>query len=213
MLRSKADQRFDSVTFCFLLLYLVYPRMHPLGSNLFCDNLCSLSFKKYKPDLSTESYYLHLNFGACNRLKFQKNWKWKSFPTTWKRRTLTLLNPFWELFTIGWITINQKIIPSEVSVPISKLTLPIRLEYFRFLIGITCVLWFLSTPEIWKLPCFDIEVPEPCYRKWKDYYCQYREEMSVAMDDDGKERRNAKADEIIREYKKVNPFRIMFFGH
>ena len=37
--------------------------------------------------------------------------------------------------------------------------------------------------------------------------------MSVAMDDDGKERRNAKADEIIREYKKVNPFRIMFFGH
>ncbi|KAL5572572.1 hypothetical protein UlMin_022169 [Ulmus minor] len=56
--------------------------------------------------------------------------------------------------------------------------------------------------RIWKLPCFDIEVPEPCYRKWKDYYGQYREEMSVAMDDDGKERRNEKADEIIREYKK-----------
>nr|POE66553.1 tetraketide alpha-pyrone reductase 1 [Quercus suber] len=30
-----------------------------------------------------------------------------------------------------------------------------------------------SMKEVWKLPCFDVEVPEACMEKWKEHYEQY----------------------------------------
>nr|POF24522.1 putative rna-dependent rna polymerase 5 [Quercus suber] len=34
-----------------------------------------------------------------------------------------------------------------------------------------------SIKEVWKLPCFDVEVPEACMAKWKEHYEQYGQDM------------------------------------
>lgn len=56
--------------------------------------------------------------------------------------------------------------------------------------------------EIRKLPCFDVEVPEPCLEKWKACYENYRAEMSLALQGD-RECKNEAANQVIKKYKKV----------
>ena len=63
-------------------------------------------------------------------------------------------------------------------------------------------MYALCSSEIWKLPCFDIEVPEACWNKWKEHYEQYRQEMTNAMSN-GDVGKNEAAEEVIRKYKKV----------
>ncbi|KAF3442981.1 hypothetical protein FNV43_RR16899 [Rhamnella rubrinervis] len=60
-----------------------------------------------------------------------------------------------------------------------------------------------SNQEIRKLPSFDVEVPEPCLKKWKDCYEKYRADMSLALQDDDRERRDEAANEVIKKYKKI----------
>ncbi|KAK2650448.1 hypothetical protein Ddye_017937 [Dipteronia dyeriana] len=56
--------------------------------------------------------------------------------------------------------------------------------------------------KVWKLPCFDDEVPEACMTKWKELYPQYRQEMQEALCSD-KEDKNEAADEVIKKYKQI----------
>jgi hypothetical protein len=56
--------------------------------------------------------------------------------------------------------------------------------------------------EIWKLPCFDVEVPKACLNKWTEHYKQYRQEMANALRN-GDEGKNEAAEEVIKTYKKV----------
>ncbi|KAK0572519.1 hypothetical protein LWI29_032755 [Acer saccharum] len=56
--------------------------------------------------------------------------------------------------------------------------------------------------KVWKLPCFDVGVPEPCKTKWKVLYGQYRQEMRAALCSD-KEDKNEAADEVIKNYKQI----------
>ncbi|TXG61454.1 hypothetical protein EZV62_012817 [Acer yangbiense] len=56
--------------------------------------------------------------------------------------------------------------------------------------------------KVWKLPCFDVGVPEPCKTKWKELYGQYRQEMWAALRSD-KEDKNEDADEVIKNYKQI----------
>ncbi|KAF3442984.1 hypothetical protein FNV43_RR16902 [Rhamnella rubrinervis] len=60
-----------------------------------------------------------------------------------------------------------------------------------------------SNKEIRKLPCFDVEVPEPCLKKWMDCYENYRADMSLALQDDDRERKDEAANEVIKKYKKI----------
>ncbi|KAK0572333.1 hypothetical protein LWI29_030053 [Acer saccharum] len=58
------------------------------------------------------------------------------------------------------------------------------------------------TMKVWKLPCFDVGVPEPCKTKWKELYGQYRQDMRAALCSD-KEDKNEAADEVIKNYKQI----------
>ncbi|XP_062149198.1 probable RNA-dependent RNA polymerase 5 isoform X1 [Alnus glutinosa] len=61
-----------------------------------------------------------------------------------------------------------------------------------------------SMKEIWKLPCFDFEVPDACLNKWKEHYEQYRQEMANALNNGHDEGlKNEAAKEVIKEYKKI----------
>lgn len=60
--------------------------------------------------------------------------------------------------------------------------------------------------EIWKLPCFEVEVPETCLTLWKErYYKYYIPEMTEAMKCGApkSEARNAAANDVIKKYKQV----------
>ncbi|KAE7998673.1 hypothetical protein FH972_003192 [Carpinus fangiana] len=59
-----------------------------------------------------------------------------------------------------------------------------------------------SVKEIWKLPCFDVEVPKACLNKWTEHYKQYRQEMANALRN-GDEAKNEAAEEVIKKYKKI----------
>ncbi|KAI9192350.1 hypothetical protein LWI28_021583 [Acer negundo] len=56
--------------------------------------------------------------------------------------------------------------------------------------------------KVWKLPCFDVGVPEPCKTKWKELYDLYRQDMRAALCSD-KEDKNEAADEVIKNYKQI----------
>ncbi|KAL3820984.1 hypothetical protein ACJIZ3_006889 [Penstemon smallii] len=56
--------------------------------------------------------------------------------------------------------------------------------------------------EIWKLPCFDIAIPEGYVNMWKVRYDEYRREMSKALDSKH-EFKNAAANEVIKKYKQL----------
>jgi len=57
--------------------------------------------------------------------------------------------------------------------------------------------------EIWKLPCFDVEVPDACLNKWKEHYEQYRQEMANALNNGHDEGKYEAAKEVIKKYKEV----------
>ncbi|XP_060668494.1 probable RNA-dependent RNA polymerase 3 [Ziziphus jujuba] len=61
----------------------------------------------------------------------------------------------------------------------------------------------LSNEEISKLPCFDVEVPEACFTKWKEHYGRYRAEMSIALKNKDRDCKNEAADLVIKKYKKI----------
>ncbi|KAJ0881660.1 putative RNA-directed RNA polymerase [Helianthus annuus] len=56
--------------------------------------------------------------------------------------------------------------------------------------------------EIWKLPCFNVEIPDPILSLWKNRYDSYRHEMSSALQS-GDESKNNSADIVMSKYKKM----------
>ncbi|KAI3524654.1 hypothetical protein L1887_03317 [Cichorium endivia] len=56
--------------------------------------------------------------------------------------------------------------------------------------------------EIWKLPRFDVEIPEGCLNLWRDWYRSYRLEMSDAMNS-GDESKKDSANIVIKKYKQI----------
>ncbi|KAG5087469.1 hypothetical protein AAZX31_01G008500 [Glycine max] len=55
--------------------------------------------------------------------------------------------------------------------------------------------------EIWKLPCFDVEVPPSCLEKWKTKYEEYRKDMTDALNLKDKSKSHEEAAEVNRKYK------------
>ncbi|KAM7519428.1 hypothetical protein LguiB_018390 [Lonicera macranthoides] len=60
----------------------------------------------------------------------------------------------------------------------------------------------LSEEEIWKLPCFDDEIPEACMNVWKQRYDEYRREMTEALISGG-ESKDYAANEVVKKYKQI----------
>ncbi|KAF5481968.1 hypothetical protein F2P56_002575 [Juglans regia] len=60
----------------------------------------------------------------------------------------------------------------------------------------------LPMKDVWKLPCFEVEIPEACLDKWKKCYDQYRKEMTTSLNQ-GNEGKNEAAEEVIKKYKKI----------
>ncbi|XP_047974429.1 probable RNA-dependent RNA polymerase 5 [Salvia hispanica] len=56
--------------------------------------------------------------------------------------------------------------------------------------------------EIWKMPCFDIPIPEDYLIKWRDRYKCYCGEMANALSRDD-EVKNDAADDVIKKYKQL----------
>nr|QCD25904.1 RNA-dependent RNA polymerase 3 [Helianthus tuberosus] len=56
--------------------------------------------------------------------------------------------------------------------------------------------------EIWKLPCFNVEIPDSILSLWKNRYDSYRHEMSSALQS-GDESKNNSADIVMNKYKKM----------
>ncbi|CAH9143443.1 unnamed protein product [Cuscuta epithymum] len=63
-----------------------------------------------------------------------------------------------------------------------------------------------SRIEVWKLPCFDVEVPDACMILWGErYHKHYLPEMTEAMNcgPGGSEVRNVAANDVIKKYKQL----------
>ncbi|KAL0339030.1 UNVERIFIED_CONTAM: putative RNA-dependent RNA polymerase 5 [Sesamum angustifolium] len=56
--------------------------------------------------------------------------------------------------------------------------------------------------EIWKLPCFDIPIPETYTEKWRSNYGDYRREMAAALNSNSESKKDA-ANDVIKKYKKL----------
>lgn len=56
--------------------------------------------------------------------------------------------------------------------------------------------------EVWKLPCFDVEIPTPYMKLWHERYSEYRREMSEAMNLDD-ELKNDAANAVTKRYKQL----------
>ncbi|KAI8021430.1 putative RNA-dependent RNA polymerase 3 [Camellia lanceoleosa] len=56
--------------------------------------------------------------------------------------------------------------------------------------------------EVWKLPCFDVEIPTPYMKLWHERYSEYRREMSEAMKLDDELKNNA-ANAVTKRYKQL----------
>lgn len=74
-------------------------------------------------------------------------------------------------------------------------------KYSKMLVLIFVYL-FLYGVEIWKMPCFDIPIPEDYLIRWRDRYECYRGEMANALSR-GDEVKNDAADDVIKKYKQV----------
>ncbi|KAI3714711.1 hypothetical protein L6452_21670 [Arctium lappa] len=59
-----------------------------------------------------------------------------------------------------------------------------------------------STQDIWKLPCFNVEIPEASLNLWKDRYRSYRQDMRDAMNA-GDESKTNSANIVIKKYKQM----------
>ncbi|KAL8189027.1 hypothetical protein R6Q57_029288 [Mikania cordata] len=55
---------------------------------------------------------------------------------------------------------------------------------------------------IWKLPCFNVEIPEPVLNLWKNRYDSYKHEMYKALQS-GDESKNNSANIVINKYKQM----------
>ncbi|KAK9071253.1 hypothetical protein SSX86_009821 [Deinandra increscens subsp. villosa] len=55
---------------------------------------------------------------------------------------------------------------------------------------------------IWKLPCFNVEIPAPVLNLWKNRYDSYKQEMSQALQS-GEESKNNSANIVINKYKQM----------
>ncbi|GAB2292381.1 hypothetical protein Dimus_026623 [Dionaea muscipula] len=56
--------------------------------------------------------------------------------------------------------------------------------------------------QVWKLPCFDVELPDECMQRWEEHYNNYRSEMREAlysMD----ELKNDSAADVNQKYKQM----------
>ncbi|XP_075489754.1 putative RNA-dependent RNA polymerase 5 [Primulina tabacum] len=58
------------------------------------------------------------------------------------------------------------------------------------------------TKDIWKLPCFDVQIPAEYVNMWRIRYGNYRKDMTKALKS-GSEVKNDAADEVIRKYKQL----------
>ncbi|XP_073269122.1 probable RNA-dependent RNA polymerase 5 isoform X1 [Primulina huaijiensis] len=58
------------------------------------------------------------------------------------------------------------------------------------------------TKDIWKLPCFDVQIPAEYVNMWRIRYGDYRKDMTEALKS-GSEVKNDAADEVIRKYKQM----------
>lgn len=56
--------------------------------------------------------------------------------------------------------------------------------------------------EVWKLPAFEVAVPERYLNKWKELYNQYRHDMTEALKR-SQDLKNSAADEVIKKYKQL----------
>ncbi|KAL7260023.1 hypothetical protein ACSBR1_005813 [Camellia fascicularis] len=56
--------------------------------------------------------------------------------------------------------------------------------------------------EVWKLPCFDVEIPTPYMKLWYERYSEYRREISEAMNLDDELKNNA-ANAMTKRYKQL----------
>ncbi|KAK4753975.1 hypothetical protein SAY87_002079 [Trapa incisa] len=59
-----------------------------------------------------------------------------------------------------------------------------------------------TVTEVWKLPCFEVEVAQSSLIKWTDLYDSYRKEMAGVMNHVGEDKTDA-ADKVIEKYKKI----------
>ncbi|XP_056163740.1 probable RNA-dependent RNA polymerase 5 isoform X1 [Syzygium oleosum] len=57
--------------------------------------------------------------------------------------------------------------------------------------------------EIWKIPCFDVEIPRDCLMEWERRYTEYRSEMAAALGGGGAEVKKYSADDVINKYKQL----------
>ncbi|XP_071715464.1 probable RNA-dependent RNA polymerase 5 [Rutidosis leptorrhynchoides] len=57
--------------------------------------------------------------------------------------------------------------------------------------------------NIWKLPSFEIEIPEASLNIWKARYTSYRQEMRTALFTSGEESKNGSANIVIKRYKQM----------
>ncbi|KAI6679540.1 hypothetical protein NL676_033421 [Syzygium grande] len=56
---------------------------------------------------------------------------------------------------------------------------------------------------IWKIPCFDVEIPRDCLMEWERRYLEYRSEMAAALGGGGAEVKESSADDVINKYKQM----------
>lgn len=54
---------------------------------------------------------------------------------------------------------------------------------------------------VWKLECFQTEIPEVCLKAWENHYSNYRNDMTSALDNSGN---SAAAAAVYEKYRKVN---------
>ncbi|CAI9100431.1 OLC1v1025177C1 [Oldenlandia corymbosa var. corymbosa] len=57
--------------------------------------------------------------------------------------------------------------------------------------------------DIWKLPAFDVEVPQKYVSSWKVRYIDYKKEMSAALRNEDDESQKLAANEVIKRYRQM----------
>ncbi|MED6131270.1 hypothetical protein PIB30_008310 [Stylosanthes scabra] len=61
-----------------------------------------------------------------------------------------------------------------------------------------------SAIKITKLPCFDVQVPQPNLQNWQKLYAEYKRDMTTALQDkEDKDGSSGKAAEVIKYYKRI----------
>ncbi|KAJ9538781.1 hypothetical protein OSB04_031514 [Centaurea solstitialis] len=60
-----------------------------------------------------------------------------------------------------------------------------------------------SKEDIWKLPCFNVEIPEAALNLWKDRYRLYKQDMSDALKNAGDESKSTAANLVVKKYKQM----------